>query len=164
MRCCAVLLTSLCALTAGSVWAAGPDLLSRGNQLLEQGRIQAAKETLREAASQDSRSGEVHFALGRVAIAGGQGDDALVEFERARALGFETAELFTELGTSYQSLGRHEEALEALELAAKLRPDDARVRLFLGLTRLGLDDAGGAANEFAVRRAARITGRSAGYS
>jgi tetratricopeptide (TPR) repeat protein len=130
------------------VWAAGPDLLSRGNQLLEQGRIQAAKETLREAASQDSRSGEVHFALGRVAIAGGQGDDALVEFERARALGFETAELFTELGTAYQSVGRHEEALEALELAAKLRPDDARVRLFLGLARLGLDDAGGAANEF----------------
>jgi tetratricopeptide (TPR) repeat protein len=148
LRCWAVLLTSLCTLTAGPAWADEPDLLSRGKQLLEQGRIQAAGETLYEAAIQEPRSGEVHFALGRVAAAAGQSDDALIEFERSRALGFATAELFTELGTAYQSAGRYEEALEALELAVELRPDDARVRLFLGLARLGLDDASGAAEEF----------------
>jgi tetratricopeptide (TPR) repeat protein len=143
-----VLLLASLALPVAPGRAAEPDLVSRGTELLEQGQLRGAEETLREAASLEPESAEVHFALGRLAIAAGRWGEALLELERARDLGLESAELFTELGVAYQEAGRFEDSLAVLEPAARLRPDDARVRVLLGRARLALGDADGAVTEF----------------
>jgi tetratricopeptide (TPR) repeat protein len=146
-----MLLVSVAALLAGPARAADPTLLARGVELLEQGRLRAAEQTLREAADAEPECAEVHFALGRVLIATGRREQGLLALERARELGLESVELFAELGEAYLEDGRPDEALtvlEALGAAAGPPPEHARVRLLLGQTRLALGDVDGAAAEF----------------
>lgn len=62
------------------------------------------------------------------AASAGLWKEAAFRFERARALGGETAEVLNNLAVAYEALGRYEEALATYKRALELAPHNSRIR------------------------------------
>jgi tetratricopeptide (TPR) repeat protein len=106
------------------------------------GEYERAREELRAALRQDPRVRRAHYYLGNVIVEdkGRAGlEEAIPEFQAE--LEFAPQDLLTnlELGMALVDTQRSEEALPALEIAARAEPPQARTFYYLGRAQLGVD-------------------------
>jgi Tfp pilus assembly protein PilF len=144
-------LVAALALATGSTAVADPT--SDGLQALSAGDLVTAERSFREALARDPGSAEAQLHLGLVHSRQGRPADALARFDRALELDPGLDDLHLSRGIALHQLGRHAEAAESFEIALRRNPNDASALLFLGLSRLALDQPRAAIEP--LRRAAR---------
>lgn len=89
---------------------------------LSRGMPGAALDTLRTLARLNPRLGKPHFLMGQVLMGMGRVDDAVAEFERARAIRSDVAEVHAGLASAYLAQGRLDLAADALDALERLEP------------------------------------------
>jgi TolB-like protein len=100
-------------------WAQAGKPYQLGAELLHQ-----ATELAHRAAELDDNDPWAHLALGCLAFAARQTDDAVREFQRALDLNPNFAVAYNYLGNAVASDGRHEEAIGYFEQALRMSPHD----------------------------------------
>ena len=106
------------------------------------GEYERARAELRAALQQDPRVRRAHYYLGNVTVAekGRAGlEEAIPEFQAELKLAPEDLLANLELGMALVDTQRPEEALPALEIAARSEPLPARTLYYLGRAQLGAD-------------------------
>lgn len=104
-------------------------LVSLGELLLEQGQVEAARQTTSEACRRDPFAAEAQFAHAQACL---EGDDAELEQAHgalllAMELDPDVARYRAELGKVQIALGLEEEGLQSLEQAVELEPNDPAI-------------------------------------
>jgi tetratricopeptide (TPR) repeat protein len=120
------------------------------------GNLPAVERISREVLAIDPNVAQAHVLLGIVAQRTGRPSDAIQHLTRAYELQPTSFEAVTCLAAAYRLLGDTEAAIPFAELAAKLRPSDARAQADLGsmyLESLRLQDA-----EKHLRKAVSLSG------
>jgi Flp pilus assembly protein TadD len=109
--------------------------------LLRLGDSDGSLRALERAVAADPADAGAAFLLGNTYFATGRLEDALREFERARASGLRTAELLGKKAAAEAELGRPEAAIETLRELLRLEPENASAQNHLGylLSDLGRD-------------------------
>lgn len=128
----------------------GRILLTRPNPPADVAK-QAKKEFEAELAI-DPRNAAAEFVLGELARQGQQWDEAISHYRRATELDAGFADAFVSLGSALESQGKFAEAVEPLERAVKLQPQNpiAHFALANALNRTGRREE--AQREFAIHR------------
>jgi len=93
---------------------------------------QAARREFEEELKVDPRNAGAEYILGELARQDQQFPTAIEHFEHATKLDAQFADAFIGLGRSMLEAGRNAEAVAPLHVAAKLRPDNPAVHLYLG--------------------------------
>jgi tetratricopeptide (TPR) repeat protein len=122
--------------------------LERGRSLLADGRLWPAEQAAREAVAADPDSASAHQLLGRVLRRRNQGAAAVAELERAHTLDPSLLDIDRDLGIARFELGDRAGALAPLRRALEAAPDDAELRVRLGLCEFEGDHPGEAARHF----------------
>ena len=120
------------------------------------GNLPGVERICREVIALDPNIGQAHVLLGIVAQRMGRPHDALAHLKRAHEIQPDSFEAATCLATAYRLLGDAQSAIPFAELAANLRPTDARAQADLGsmyLETLRLQDA-----ETHLRKAVSLSG------
>jgi tetratricopeptide (TPR) repeat protein len=104
---------------------------------------------LERAVQLDPNIGGAHYALAIAYKRKAEHERAVVEFERADALGFSAPEGLLYLGNAYANSGQNERALRVFERVVDLIPDDVEALKDFGF--LGLKHGTGATREKALR-------------
>jgi Tfp pilus assembly protein PilF len=123
--CARLLLALLCALSlAGAAAAAdsAADLIARGMSLLEQGKLEPAREAFAAATRADPTSVEAHMRLAGACIAQNDFAAAIPVYRQAIGLDPNNAKAFIGLGIAYLHGGNKSLARAALEEAIRLEP------------------------------------------
>ena len=135
-----------------------------GRTYRDAGEYERARAELRAALRQDPRVRRAHYYLGNVTVAeqGRAGlEEAIREFREELKLAPEDPLANLELGMALVDTQRPEEALPALEIAARSEPVPARTLYYLGRARLG---AGRPADALAALEEALALGEREGAS
>jgi tetratricopeptide (TPR) repeat protein len=128
----------------------GRALLSKPNPTPEM--VQEAKRNFELELKIDPQNAGAEGVLGEIAVKVGDQAGAIDHFKRATTLDSGFAEAFIGLGSSLVSEKRFAEAVQPLETAVKLAPDDPRAHynLAVALSRVGRKED--ADREFAIHR------------
>ena len=102
-----------------------PTLLQLGQLQRQNGQLDDAITTLRQAQKVDSQNMRVLRELGALYVAAKQFDRAISAFKRARELAPDQPETYFGLGIAYKAAGRLGEAIQAFSDASKRDPQDA---------------------------------------
>jgi Flp pilus assembly protein TadD len=113
------------------------------------GRDAEARATLERAAQLSPGFAPAQARLGTLLLKAEQWEDAAERFGRVLALAPEDFDGWCGLGSARRGQGRHEEALDCLEQAGRLRPNAPLLEFQIGLTLVDLGDIAGAAGRFA---------------
>lgn len=130
------------------VHAQNAPALERGRSLLAEGRLLPAEQAAREAVEAAPGSAAAHQLLGRVLRRRNQGAGALAELERAYTLDPSLPGIDRDLGIARFAVGDRAAARAPLRRAVEAEPDDAVLRVHLGLCELEADRPGEAARHF----------------
>ena len=114
--------------------------------------VDEAKKDFELELKSDPQNAGAEGVLGEIAAKAGDQAGAIEHFKRATTLDSGFAEAFIGLGTSLVSEKRFSEAVQPLETAVKLAPDDpmAHYNLAVALSRVGRKED--ADREFAIHR------------
>ena len=117
------------------------DDLTRGRELMGEGRFEEALTHFRRAAAEDPRSARAHDLVGQALYELGRFQEAVPAYRRAVELEPEDAGMLDHLGEALYELGRHQEALAALDRAVAADPARFHAHLHRGqvLRALGRD-------------------------
>lgn len=107
-------------------------LFEEGLAQQEQGNFAAAEEAYLAALAIDATLAPVHGALGSLHVAWGQPAEAIGYYQQAAVLEPQAAEWQRSLGVVQANLGNVAAAIEALETAVSLSPEDAMLLYELG--------------------------------
>ncbi|MFA5292379.1 MAG: tetratricopeptide repeat protein [Phycisphaerae bacterium] len=75
---------------------------------------------------------------------------ALAYFQKATEENPDDAEAYYNLGVTYGSLGRYQDAIEAYKQAIRIKPDYAKAHNMLGVTYFAIGDNGAALEEYKI--------------
>ena len=103
-----------------------------GRALRDQGRLDEAAASYREAAALDPRNAAFHNDLGNVLAEQGKLEEAIACYRKALETCAEYAEAHNNLANLYQMTGRLDEAAAGYQKAIGLRPDYAEAHRNLG--------------------------------
>jgi len=106
--------------------------VNRGNQLLKEGKPEAAVQVLTEAMQLKPNDEDVHYNLGLALTKLGRLPQAIEQYEQALRIFPNYAEAHNNLGNLLMRIGRTEEAIAHFESALKLMPDYASAHNNLG--------------------------------
>lgn len=126
------------------------DLIARGNQAEQDGRLEEACALYREAARLDPGSVAAHLNLGIALEALGDAGAAAAAFATALEIDASHAPASYNLARLRYGQGRHEEAERLLATALRTRPDFPDARFMLGLVLAAQGKTADAAREFAA--------------
>lgn len=104
-------------------------LIARGNEALERGDYQKAREVYHEIIDQEASNSEALTGLGWALLNLGNPDSARAQFERALHFNSSYGDAYIGLGTAYRELGEDEKALEAYETYIEKLPDGSQVSI-----------------------------------
>ncbi len=118
------------------------DLLSRGQELVNQGDFGEALTVYERAAQLDRENARIYSGIGYLQTKQGNYAAAVDAYETAISLDGDNAAFYYALGYSLANTQDYAAAADAYRQAARLNPDDARTQLGLGivLSRLGQYD------------------------
>ncbi|MBZ0190028.1 MAG: tetratricopeptide repeat protein [Candidatus Obscuribacterales bacterium] len=102
------------------------DYLAAAKDALRQNAYVEAGEYAKQALRLNDKSGQAHYIRGKGLSASAYGDDeeALLEFKKAIALGFKSADLFEFMAKVYDGKKDYPYAIDALTNAIRLTPTD----------------------------------------
>jgi tetratricopeptide (TPR) repeat protein len=120
--------------TSGGFIAASPAALHEaGVAHMQAGRYLEAQRCCERALAVDSGHADSLHLMGRLSVQAGQYDHAVEWIARAIRLD-PKVDYLASLGTALQRQGRHEEAVNVLDKAVQLKPEDAGLWTALGAT------------------------------
>ncbi len=127
--------------------------VNQGNELLKEGKVAEAVETLSEAARSNPENEDAHYNLGLALARQGKIEAAMKEYEKALRIFPNYVEAHNNLGNVLMRRGRTEEAIPHFEQAVKIMPDYAAAHNNLGtaLQRLGRTEDALAQFQLAVK-------------
>lgn len=107
-----------------------PKRLSVVDDLLKQGRIQAATKIVKAILAKESRNGPAHYKMGRIYLADNKPELALMEFKTVGSIGqfdidVPEVEFRKTVAGLYERFGQLEEALKEYILLVKANPNTA---------------------------------------
>ena len=120
-----LLFALLCILSFNSTAVASntaTELIADGTRLLEQGKLEPAREALEAATKADPRSVEAYMKLGGVNIAQNNFSAAIAIYQHAIGLDPNNAKAFIGLGIAYLHSGDKSLTRAALDEAIRLEP------------------------------------------
>jgi tetratricopeptide (TPR) repeat protein len=115
-------------------------LIQEGVRAFESGDLGTALERFRAARNRDPRDGDAVFYLGAVANRQGRFDAALGALTQARGFTDKHPELDFETGWALHGLGKHREAIRALESYEQARPGRGKTSEFRGRAHAALGE------------------------
>jgi len=119
-------------------------LASKGAQLLKEGRLAEAADTLQHAIDHDDDCGRAHYFMGMtLARVPGREKDALRHLERAVALESDNATINAEAGTLALRVGLKSRAVRFAERALEIDPTNAKASEVLRAASEDDDRSGG---------------------
>lgn len=123
-------------------------LVLRGIIYRERGLPAEAEADLKEAIARNDGLAEAHAALGIMYDGSKRGDQAEVHHRKAVTLARENARYLNNLGFSLFLRGKHKEAIEVYQRAARMSPVIPRIRTNLGFAYAATGDLPRARREF----------------
>ena len=108
-------------------------LVSQGNALQSQGRLEEAAGCYRQAIAINPGAAELHSNLGNLLDSLGERDGAVASYRKALSLKPDVAAVHSNLGLTLQAQGKFDEAIESYGRAITLQPDYAGAHFNLGL-------------------------------
>ncbi len=129
------------------------DLLARAKHHYNEGEFQAAVDSCQAAIERfyermsDRDKGSVRSLLGLGLMKLERWDEAIAELEVCTGVSPAEAEHWYKLGRAYSRVGRRREAIEALQRAAEISPNDAGIKKSLAWAKGGLDAFGAPARQ-----------------
>jgi len=93
--------------------------------LFQSGRIVEARQVAQAGLERFPESAELHFCLGNIFLAEKQWEPAVANFRRVLSLAPDHTLACVNLSVALQELGRHDEALEAIDHALAIAPAEA---------------------------------------
>lgn len=130
------------------------ELLARGQQLHEAGKIAEAARVSAELTHVAPNLAEAHELMGALAMRTGAADIAALSLERALALKPRSADIHVALAQALLALKRPQDASDLLNRGRAIHPNDAGIFRELGQAQLDLGDANAALKSFS--RAAKL--------
>ncbi len=112
-----------------------PTELNRARQLLQMGRPEEAKNTLRKVLESDPNHPDTAYLLGMIFLQSGDAKSAAPHMETAARGWPNNAEAQVNLGHCLRAVGRFDDAAAAIERAIAINPDFAQAYNNLGLIR-----------------------------
>lgn len=124
------------------------DLLRQGDELLSAGDYDEAIVRYQQAIKRNPELPGAHFGIARAQHAKGYRDAALVSLQAVIDLNPYDTKALALYGTICQELGRHQEAINALEKATRAEPRNAVAFVTLGRSYLAIDSVPAAERAF----------------
>ena len=124
-----------------------------------QRRMEVAERLLRREAQARPENAQLRESLGATLVSLGELENALRQYELARQLGIDSAEVDTILGLLYMQSGNLAYGAEAFLRATEASPEDSRLREHLGAALVALGEIEGALRQYELAR--RLGGASA---
>lgn len=124
------------------------DVVRDAEASLEAGRLQEAEALARQALFQDPASVRAKVVLGLVEARTGRGQSATTRFQEIHTKDPSNFEAVFWLSVLYRQAKDHSESIRFAQMAASIRPDEARVYSNLGLSQLAVHDLVRAAANF----------------
>jgi len=106
-------------------WAASA---ADAEKLIDAGKYSRAEKALKELINAEPKNARYHQLLGDAYRREGKLRDAIAEYETAKNLGGENAELYKSMGTTYKWLRQDRTAAEHYKKALKLKPNDREAK------------------------------------
>jgi tetratricopeptide (TPR) repeat protein len=131
-------------------------LLAQANECIQVNNLGMARELCELAIRASPQNPNAFLLAGRVAVLGGQWNEAVKFFEQSISLAPQAAGPRFWLGNSYRALGNHAAAIIAFGDALRLSPGDSAAAFNLGQSQLSLGDTASAGQSFVI--AARSCG------
>lgn len=125
---------------------AGPqsELLQKGLEFHQTGRLDEARECYRQVLSANPNAADAWHLMGLLLHQQGHSDQGVTAIERAISLNGQNPAFLSNLGGVLMSLGRHSEAEAVLRRGQQLAPHDVSVLNNLGVVLLELEQPGAA--------------------
>lgn len=95
------------------------------------GSKRATMESLREAIAEDSENAQLHFLLGALLVEQGRMEEAELRFTQAVSISREHVEALVCLALCHRLRGEIRQGISLLQRAQAMRPNDAKIALFL---------------------------------
>ncbi|NJK48954.1 tetratricopeptide repeat protein [Candidatus Gracilibacteria bacterium] len=107
-------------------------IVNLGTVLRQQGKLEEAAQTYRQAIALDSNCAEAYNNLGSTLDSQGKFKDAIAAYEKAIAINPNSAGVYNNLGNALQEQNELEKAIAAYEKAIAINPDLAEAHYNLG--------------------------------
>jgi tetratricopeptide (TPR) repeat protein len=125
-------LCAVVALVSCGIWAQPvEELMSQGNQLLQNGAYDQAVTQFRKLLGRDPGNFEAQFNLAFAYLNMGRHSNAVQEFAKAIAINRQCGECYGNMALAYEAQGEDERALGALYEAVKVNPGNIESRMNL---------------------------------
>ena len=124
-------------------------LAAKGAQILKEGRLAEAVETLQHAIDHDDECGRAHYFMGMtLAKVPGREKDSLRHFERAVSLEADNATINAEAAAMALTVGLKSRAVRYAERALEIDPTHAKAADVLARASDDAEDGGGLLDRF----------------
>ncbi len=115
-----------------------------GQVFMAQGHTDFAQQCVSNALGKHPENPELHAVMASIRSSQGDHAGAINHYARAASVGHGGAELLIDMSQSLLAVGRMEDALQVLDNARQLSPDDARIQRILAQLKLESGDVDGA--------------------